>query len=261
MKKILSAFLFSVILLTSCSNQNNYLETQNGMLKYSVYDWNSIKYNDKTFKNRDKYGNAFKNYYIFDELSDKAVSAIYYSDGQESGKVKLKPYVGNTQTNFISQVKHWYDLFEPSVYGNIDNPRFDYLDVYDNVDKMSLLFTSNDSATYQNGEYILSDKLSNEIWSNLNKMEKNISNDSNSKFKKTNLNAWIYLYIKDVNAAVYVGILCYDENDELCVSNTNYTELYPLSSKWQNLNNLLGDCNYVENSLLLNTKSNQGTVL
>ena len=251
MIKILSVLFLFIIILTSCINQCNYSETQNDPSRYYVYDWNSIKHNENTFKNRDKYGNDFNDYYIFDELSDKTVSAIYYSDEKEVGKVKLKPYVANTQINFISQVEHWYDLFEPSVYGNIDNPRFDYLDVYDNVDKMSILITADGSTTYKSGEYIMSDNLSNEVWSNLNKIEKNISNDSNSKWKKTNLNAWIYLYIKDVNAAVYVGILCYNENDELCVSNTNYTELYPFSPKWQNLNNLLDDCNYVENSLLL----------
>lgn len=251
MKKTLSVLLLSIIFLTSCSNQSNYSETQNDLGRFSVYDWNSIKHNESTFKVRDKYGNDFNDYYIFDELSDKIVSAVYYSDGKEFGKVKLKLYVGNTQTNFISQVENWYDLFEPSVYGNIDNPRFDYLDVYDNVEKISILVSSNDPTIYQNGEYILSDNLSNEVWSNLNKIEKNISNDSDSKWKKTDLEAYIYLYIKDINAAVYVGILCYNENDELCISNTNYTELYPLPSKWQNWNDFLGDCKYVENSLLL----------
>ena len=251
MKKALFFLFLITIFLTSCNNQYYNPEMQNDSSSYLVYDWNSIKHNDDTFKTRDKYGKEFNDYCIFDELSNKTVSAIYYSDGQESGKVKLKPFIGTSRTNFISQVEHWYDLFEPSVYGNIDNPRFDYLDDYDNLDKMSILITSNDSATYQNGEYILSNNLANEVWSNLNKIEKNISNDTNSKWKKTNLNAWIYLYIKDVNAAVYVGILCYNENDELCISNTNYTELYPLSPKWQNLNNLLDDCNYVENSLLL----------
>lgn len=250
MKKILSALLISIVFLTSCSNQGNYLEIQNDSLRYSVYDWNSIKHNDKTFKKRDKYGNAFNHYYIFDELSDKTVSAIYYSDGQELGTVDLKPYIGNTQTNFISQVEHWYDLFEPSVYGNIDNPRFDYLDIYDNVDKISILINSNNSTISQSGEYVLSDSLANEVWSILNRIEKNKGYTSDIKWKKTDLEAWFYLYIKDVNAAVYVGILCYNENDELCISNTNYTELYPLSSKWQNLNNLLDDCNYVESSLL-----------
>lgn len=248
MKRFLIVVAIAIIFVSfsSCKQKtNDYLESN-----FVVYDWNSIKHNESTFKNRDKYGNAFNDYCIFDKLSDKTVSAIYYSDGKAVGKVKLKPYVANTQINFISQVERWYDLFEPSVYGNIDNPRFDYLDVYDNVDKMSILITADGSATYKSGEYVMSDNLSNEVWSILNKIEKNISNNTNSEWKKTNLNAWIYLYIKDVNAAVYIGILCYNENDELCISNTNYTKLYPLSSKWQNLNNLLDDCNYLEKSLL-----------
>lgn len=236
--------------LTSCSTQCCNSETQENSTNYLVYDWNSIKHNENTFKIRDKYGIEFKDYCIFDELSNKTVLATYYSEGQEFGKVKLQPFIGNTQTNFISQAKNWYDLFEPSVYGNINNSRFDYLDIYENVEKMSILITSNDSTTYQNGEYILSDNLSNEVWSILNKMEKNKDYSSDTKWKKTDLQAWIYLYIKDVNAAVYVGILCYSENDELCISNTNYTELYPLSLQWQDLSVILKSCEYIENSLL-----------
>lgn len=250
MKRLLLLILSIFMLLTSCSNQSNNTETQIDSLSYTVYDWNSIKHNGNTFKRFDKYGNDFSDYYIFDKLSNKTVSAIYYSDGRESGKVELKPYLGNAQTNFISQDKHWYDLFDPLVYGNVDNPRFNYLDVYYNVDKMSILISSNDSAVYQSGEYLLSDNLSSEAWSILNKIENNIPNDDNSRWKKTDLEAWIYLYIKDVNAAVYVGILCYNENDELCISNTNYTELYPLSSQWQDLGLLIESCEYIQNSPL-----------
>ncbi|MBQ4338695.1 MAG: hypothetical protein IJC37_04660 [Clostridia bacterium] len=250
MKRLLLLTLCIVMLLTSCSNQSDNTETQIDSLSYAVYGWNSIEHNNNTFQKYDKYGNYFSDYYIFDKLSDKTVSATYYSNGIESGKVELKPYLGNGQTNFISQDEHWYDLFEPSVYGNVDNPRFNYLDVYDNVDKMSILITSNDSTAYQCGEYLLPDNLSSDAWSILNKIENNSPDDDNSRWKKTDLEAWIYLYIKDVNAAAYVGILCYNENDELCISNTNYTELYPLSSQWQDLGLLIESCEYIQNSPL-----------
>lgn len=242
MKKFSFLIIFITVFLTSCSNQRYNLETSNNSFQYSVFDWNSIEYNGNTYHSSDKYGNNFKDYNIFYELNKKTVPAIYYSQGEKFDKTELKTYIGDTEINFISQVSHWYDLFEPTVYGNVNNPRFNYLDIYDNVDKISVV--------YQDSEYILPNTLANEIWSALSEMEQKSFNEYNLNWKKTSLESSIYLYIKDVNAAVYVGILCYNENDELCISNTNYRKLCPLSSQWQDFGVLIESCERVKNSFL-----------
>ena len=77
MKKISFLFIF-IFFLTSCSNQCYNLETSNNLFEFSVYDWNSIKYNGYTYHSSDKYGNYFKDYNIFYELNKKTVGITPY---------------------------------------------------------------------------------------------------------------------------------------------------------------------------------------
>lgn len=246
MKKLLWLFLvICIVLFSACSRE------ENKQSDFFVYNWNSVEHNGNKYSRYDNYGNEFKDYKIFYERSNKTVSADYFSNGEESGKTELKTYVGDIETNFISQVEHWYDLFEPLVFGDISNPRFNYLDDYNNVEKISIHLTSEEQSDYPIGEYILYKELSEEVWSVLSEMEKSKDYSDDVPWEKTDLECWIYLYIKDVNAAVYVGTFCYNTDGKLCISNTNYTKLYPLSYQWQDLDVLLKDCEYVKNSLLV----------
>lgn len=223
MKKILSVLL-SFMLLLFCGCQKHDIPSSN----YIVYGWDRIENKDKVYRRYDKYGNDFKNYRIFYELNNEPISAQYYSNGKNCGETELITYKGDIENNFISQAEHWYDFFEPSIYGNVNNPRFNYLDDFNNVEKLTIC--------NEDKEYILPEELSKEIWSTISMFENNNFNTESEEWKKSDSEFWVYLYIKDINAAVYIGILCYNTEGVLCISNTNYTMLHHLPSDWQDLN-------------------------
>lgn len=196
---------------------------------YIVYTWNTIECNEKLYELCDKYGNSFCDYNIYYNVNDDPIIASYVSADNEISSVEIHTYAGDSEELFITKKSKWYDMFKPLVYGNTNNLKLNYLDDYENVEKISVSISSSNVLKKEEQEVILPNELAKEVWSALNKIEYSECNGADMDGERPEFP--VSLYIKDVNASVTIGSICYNVNGEIGIRNYKDINVLPLSSK------------------------------